>query len=452
MRHCLLQYWLAVLGCLAAVALVYASVVPLQYQPLAFDDAVAKFRQTPWLDLSLYQRADWVANALVVMPIGFFAAGAVGFSKGRFGLFRVWNAVIAVVLATMLLVFGIEFLQVWFPPRTVSQNDIAAGCAGAILGPFAWPVFGAPLLAAWARIQSASLGEHRRQLVLRLVLAAYLMVLIIYSVMPLDLVLSSGEWHAKWASGRIQVIPGGEAFRWLQGGGGWSDLLSLFMSGVRIVPVGFLAWLCLSAKWQRLLVFGVPVLVEVLQLPVFTRYASVSEVLLGWFGGMAGVVIAMNRRRLWGWNRFLVLRLGVVVVVVAGIAVGFLGGAERWADAKEIAAGVDSFFSAPFVKYYYGSEFSAGANFAGKLLTFAVLGAGLANLFGYGRERMPVLGYVVSIALVLALGVAIEIAQIYLVPLVPDAADVIIYAAGAAVGWKAWAIGMEATELRIGEL
>jgi hypothetical protein len=44
------------------------------------------------------------------------------------------------------VVFGIELVQVWFPPRTVSQNDIFAGWCGAAGGMLAWVFFGETLV------------------------------------------------------------------------------------------------------------------------------------------------------------------------------------------------------------------------------------------------------------------------------------------------------------------
>ncbi len=45
------------------------------------------------------------------------------------------------------IVVGIEFLQLWFPNRTVSQNDIVAGVVGAIVGSCLWMLIG-PIMAS----------------------------------------------------------------------------------------------------------------------------------------------------------------------------------------------------------------------------------------------------------------------------------------------------------------
>ncbi len=65
---------------------VYASLVPLIYVAKSFSETVAQFQRTPWLRLGIENRADWVANGLIMLPAGFLAAersiGA-GFIAGR---------------------------------------------------------------------------------------------------------------------------------------------------------------------------------------------------------------------------------------------------------------------------------------------------------------------------------------------------------------------------------
>ena len=58
-----------------AVFVVYGSLVPLDfhYRPLAA--AWDAFLQTPYLHLDVGSRADWVANILLYIPLGFFATG-----------------------------------------------------------------------------------------------------------------------------------------------------------------------------------------------------------------------------------------------------------------------------------------------------------------------------------------------------------------------------------------
>ena len=56
---------------------VYGSFVPLNYRPLPWDDALARFRNIPFLDIGIKSRADWVANILLFIPLGCFWCGVV---------------------------------------------------------------------------------------------------------------------------------------------------------------------------------------------------------------------------------------------------------------------------------------------------------------------------------------------------------------------------------------
>ena len=68
-------YWQKVLLSVAVFALlaIYGSLVPLRFEALSFVEAIERFRAIPFLSLSVQHRADWVANILLFVPIGFFS-------------------------------------------------------------------------------------------------------------------------------------------------------------------------------------------------------------------------------------------------------------------------------------------------------------------------------------------------------------------------------------------
>ena len=53
------------------VIAVYGSLVPLEYKPLDFREAVEQFREIRYLKLGVDARADWVANILLFIPISY---------------------------------------------------------------------------------------------------------------------------------------------------------------------------------------------------------------------------------------------------------------------------------------------------------------------------------------------------------------------------------------------
>src|SRR6185503_2185733 len=102
----------------------YGSLVPLEFHSRPVETAWRDFLATGYLVLGVESRADWVANILLYMPLAYLLSAA--FAGGtRSALTRViasgaaWVACAAVALA-------VEFAQLFFPPRTVSLNDIVA--------------------------------------------------------------------------------------------------------------------------------------------------------------------------------------------------------------------------------------------------------------------------------------------------------------------------------------
>ncbi len=178
--------WLALVY---GVFVVYGSLVPLDFRPLPLDEAWARFQHTPFLHLGLGSRADWVANGVLYVPLAFLGARAA--FEG--GLPQRLAASLTVLWCCALAV-AVEFTQLYFPARTVSQNDILAECLGSVVG--AWT---APLLSAWLdRLTQAwrSGGARLLPRLLELYAAAYGLL----CFFPYDLLLSPAELTDKWQS------------------------------------------------------------------------------------------------------------------------------------------------------------------------------------------------------------------------------------------------------------
>ncbi len=129
-------------GIFAFAALVYASIVPLNYTPRTWDEAYERFGNLRWLNLNVYRRCRLVANGIVALPFSFFLAGAADRARRFSFAYFAWS--ILIVSCGMIGIAAIEFLQIWYPPRTISGNDVAAGCIGVLLGPIAWSLGGRP--------------------------------------------------------------------------------------------------------------------------------------------------------------------------------------------------------------------------------------------------------------------------------------------------------------------
>ena len=100
------------LALLYLVFVIYGSLVPLHFHAQPWDQAVARFRAIPYLNLGIGSRADWVANILLFMPLAFLWLGLL-WSRG---LLVRSLATLIVVAACVFLSIGIQFTQIFFPP------------------------------------------------------------------------------------------------------------------------------------------------------------------------------------------------------------------------------------------------------------------------------------------------------------------------------------------------
>ena len=146
---------------LAYVAFViYGSLVPLEFQALPLSEAWQRFQRIEYLALGVESRADWVANGVLYLPLGFLAARAL-----RRPLASWPTAAVAALALGCTTAIAIEFAQLFFPARTVSQNDLIAEFAGAALGAML-----APFATGWARRMAQAWSGGGAHLWLRLLL------------------------------------------------------------------------------------------------------------------------------------------------------------------------------------------------------------------------------------------------------------------------------------------
>ena len=428
---------LFILALISAIGLVYASILPVEFVAMPLDQAIKEFWQIPWLNLGVGRRADWVANGLVLLPFGFFAAGAADRDQRATLRYLAWLILIA--LTGMVLVVAIEFLQIWFPQRTLSQNDIAAGIIGAALGPCLWPLLGRPMLASLPRIQAHTSELSDNQSLVRWLLLAYCVSLLLYSILPLDLMLHGAEWNTKYQGGRFTWLPFLADFS-VEGMKSLTPLAyALLISAARMIPIGFLSHRSLSHKTGIQLIIFLPIIIELLQAPIFTRYTTFADILCGWCGGLAGWAIAEHRRKIFTFNQYRSVRFTLLITAVAAVLFLFLGHAKRLATKEEIARDWSNFYSPPFAKYYWMDEFQAGSNAVGKLMAFATVGFLFANLTNQTNRKLAInstprlLDFLVLIV-IFCLAMTIEIAQVYLHPFIGDGSDILLYLFGGFLG------------------
>lgn len=181
------RLWPIWLGWVAFV--VYGSLVPLDIHPLGLDAAWQQLWQAPMLKLGVGGRADWIANGVLYLPVGFLTTGML--MGQRPGGPRKLAAALLGLGFGLALAVSVELAQTAFPPRTVSRNDLLAETIGTGLG----------MLAAWAgtgpvRALLSSLAKGGSPL-RRLLAPVYLLAFLAWALFPYDLLISPTEWTQK---------------------------------------------------------------------------------------------------------------------------------------------------------------------------------------------------------------------------------------------------------------
>jgi glycopeptide antibiotics resistance protein len=423
--------WLAGLGYLVFV--VYGSLVPLHFRAMPMDAAIAAFRQIPWLQLGIGSRADWVANLLLFIPLAFIFSGAL--AHGR-GLLARLLASALILAACVGLSLGIEFTQLFFPQRTVSQNDIAAETLGGLFGVIVWWSAGARCLGwyeSWLEVREpAALSER--------LIWGYLAFVFAYNVLPLDLTISAVEVFHKWREGKLILIP-------------FSGLPSDPAHALYEVLTDALIWLPPAFLWRfrggrsttRAWWLGTAtaLLLEVLQLFVYSRVSDVTDLFTAALGAWAGALLGARLGRSVGPSRAgvaspvfgallpLLLALGWALVLMLLFWYPF----DFRNDGAFVRERMEFLNRVPFEVYYYGTEYRAITEVFHKTLFFAPLGALLA-WFVVGLPWMW-RGYVAfaSILAILFTALGIELGQVMLPGKFPDTTDWFLESLGGCLGY-----------------
>jgi VanZ family protein len=411
---------------------IYGSWVPLNFQPLPLGDAFARFGQIQWLNLGVGHRADWVANILLFIPL---TCTWLGVLWSRHWGARVLSSVVVWALASVLAV-AIEFSQVFFPGRTISLNDILAETIGGGVGVLAWWL-GGERLSRWfaeLRQESRPLGAVDRVLVL------YAAIVVLYALLPFDLTISATEVYRKFRDGAIVLTP--FTFREARAA---DSVYSMASEVLLWIPMGVFVvrrWSLPLARAVITVATGALVL-EVLQVFVYSRTSDVNDVIAASAGAVIGVVGARRSglaTAAGGSTQALPSGLLTTLVLVIGWAVGaafvFLYPFDFNLSGEFIRSRLDRVPRVLFASYYFGSEYNAVTQVLRKMLYFLPLGAALAWGFAavasaFGRALYALLGA----AVVVAAAVGIEVAQVALPGKIVDATDAMLSCIGALAGW-----------------
>jgi VanZ family protein len=409
------------------VFIVYGSLVPLEYKGKPFDAALEQFLKTPYLLLHIENRADLVANLLLYIPVTFFAMGAWTRENSRPGR---WFMAACVTTAACSLAVAVEFLQVYFPPRTVSLNDILAEWIGSGAGTASWYLSGSRVT-DWCR-RLWRLRDRRR--LAAHILTGYAVVFILYQFYPYDTIISTAELAAEVR--KVVLIPFADLDR--------MSFLAIGVKSAMAIPVGYLVAVAKPRlRWpvsHAAFIGGVLILaIQALRLLIHSRGTSATDVVLGTIGAGVGAWAAVHfgpvatRPLLWspvargiGWT----VRLAAAV---AGIAMmvwyKWAPFDFHWPKEGGLAYAL-GWVRIPFFHQYWNTEFQAtiqvGQDFGAPLI--------LGILWVSVLRRLGTAGRVIATLIAAGAGAIIEACQLFFPPRVPDLTTVFIAIAGGILG------------------
>ena len=183
------HYW--IITAAFTLFILYGSLVPLNTRSLSWNDATGQFAKAAAKGVRIESKSDFAANVILFVPLGFVAAGAVSVDR------RNLIALLGLIPVMALLSASIEFLQLWFPSRNTTFNDIGAETFGGIIGVGLWFVFGQDFTnrvrMAWADLGPGDWAVKA--------LPAYVFCLVIVHGMPFDLTLSPSQVKKKYDNG-----------------------------------------------------------------------------------------------------------------------------------------------------------------------------------------------------------------------------------------------------------
>jgi glycopeptide antibiotics resistance protein len=391
--------------------MLYASTVigPLGLHFVAIDPALAlqRFLAVHFVNTGSDQRADWIGNLLMLVPFGFLVAGTVWPGRTRLpyggtpSLALRFFAAMGALLICVATVLTIKYLQLFFPPRTVTLNYIVAQCAGALLGiaGFAW--IGGRL----------GLALDRRDPVvgLVLVLRLYVLVLTIFVLMPLDFALNATDL---W--GQVERLP--NTFVAIPGLGRPLAVRTVLMvmASAAFVPVGMLLAFVKTGLYR---VRRRPAAVIALALGLATGLYLLSTLVMGAapalvsiplraFGMVAGAMalrwlvrqdMARLRVRLRGWVTWMIPVYVLVVLVVNQLL------SVHWLSVSAAVSRVYVLGLLPLFDYYIVSKASAAKNIVGHAVLYMPIGVALW-LRGRGDVGRQAFVLAALVSLVVGLG------------------------------------------------
>jgi len=399
---------------------------------MSLAEGIEVFSRIGFLDLGIVSRADWIANILLYIPLAFLACACVFGIRGRG---RIAPPVLMALCAGCIgVAVAVEFLQVFFAPRTVSLNDLAAEAIGSALG-ILFFVLGRRSV---ARLLSGFQHGGRRSVLAAL--SVYLLVYLALSLFPFDFVLSRDEFA--WKLVRDQQ-------GWLMAGDcGGTIRCSARLAGdvLAIAPLGLLVALAFPGiRLHRVVLAGalIGVGIEAVQILLVSGTSQGLSVALRAAGLAAGWAIGRLLHQGGALAVARVLRratpyLALPYALALASASGWFS--APWLPVDAALARLGNVQLIPFYYHYFSTETAAMASLLAIAAMYGPIGLlvwARRSVAREGGRRGPDRGYRVAAALAALVALPMEIGKFMVPPKHPDFTDLLIAAAAAALVYVA---------------
>lgn len=415
---------------LYALSIVYTSDIigplGLHFVPIGLGEAWQKFTEMRFVAHASQERPDWVANMIMLTPLSFLFNSALGLGADERR--RAINIAITTT-ACVVFILAVKYTQLFFPPRTVTLNYVAAQVTGTLIGIVLFQLSRTRLYPRLAALFENGDG-------LTIVLGAYTVWLFAYFLMPFDFVLSKGDLIARGLE--LITILGSAPGAARQPG---HQFLVFIADILSTVPVGmFLAvrWRNSSFRSVAFRAFGMMVLITIMQLFVLGAEPFLIAPVYRTLGALVGIYAIHKiagkdlRKRHYYFARFVPIAFPVYVLLVMFVSGLFT---SQWWTSEEAVNALEPRQFLPFWNYYIVSKAHAAQSLVVEFFMFAPIGVMIWLRRGFWAR-----GALFSATLAFGLSMLMEIGRLLKPGLRPDFSDPLIAALGAAVAFKAMPI------------
>ncbi|MES2537891.1 MAG: VanZ family protein [Pseudomonadota bacterium] len=394
-------------------------------------DVWQAFRYIENLQFDFGSRAYWVANILLYIPLSFIWLSILSWSDR---LVANIGAAILVLGLTMALSLGIEVAQVFFPPRTVSLNDLIAETIGSVIGLLLWCLVARDFRRWYANVSKGVDAAFFAAV------CFYIVGLLAFSLLPFGFVVPRGELSYQVALGQSSAM-----FSPMVCENDVRCAASMLLELFAVFPIGLLV--AKATKFSRAATIGIALLTgaalgianEAIQFFLYSGTTRGLSILTRTAGVGLGALTFLNKDLLVfrtakffnSRRRVRLLAMFAAPVYLITLVVLANWKTTGWLDWHEGLARLEQIRFVPFYYHYYTTETAALRSLVATIVMYAPIGGLVIWFFGSARKSGMLLSIIVG-GLSAAL---LEFAKLFQSGLRPDPTNVLLAASAACAGY-----------------